>query len=213
VINKIDLAPFVGACPEVLNGDTKRTGGDRPFVFANIRAGQIIVEVAASSSGARPGRFRNIVKAFMIAERDVPIPRYDPCQHLPKLQHRSLDGWSAGQRPLTFQTAKNGKTDRDDSPRAMERQENGRLRFPSHPTGTYQEHTISRACLSDHLTPSRCLLDPLPPPHCYAMLWSALVAPNTKHVCHVSPSLLQAPLQCPELPIRVNTRSLRPVAT
>jgi hypothetical protein len=119
--------------PEVLNGDTKRTGGDRPFVFANIRAGQIIVEVAASSSGARPGRFRNIVKAFMIAERDVPIPRYDPCQHLPKLQHRSLDGWSAGQRPLTFQTAKNGKTDRDDSPRAMERQENGRLRFPSHP--------------------------------------------------------------------------------
>jgi urease accessory protein len=39
VINKIDLAPFVGASLEVMDRDARRMRGDRPFVFANIRAG------------------------------------------------------------------------------------------------------------------------------------------------------------------------------
>ena len=47
VINKIDLAPFVGASLEVMDRDSKKMRGDRPFVFANIRAGQGVPEIAA----------------------------------------------------------------------------------------------------------------------------------------------------------------------
>ena len=39
VINKIDLAPFVGASLEVMDRDARTMRGERPFVFANIRAG------------------------------------------------------------------------------------------------------------------------------------------------------------------------------
>ncbi len=47
VINKIDLAPMVGASLEVMDRDTKRMRGDRPFVFANVRAGAGVADVAA----------------------------------------------------------------------------------------------------------------------------------------------------------------------
>jgi len=47
VINKIDLAPFVGANLDVMDRDTKRMRGTRPFVFANIRAGQGVADIAA----------------------------------------------------------------------------------------------------------------------------------------------------------------------
>jgi urease accessory protein len=40
VINKIDLAPFVGASLEVMDRDSRRMRGERPFVFTNLRAGQ-----------------------------------------------------------------------------------------------------------------------------------------------------------------------------
>ncbi|HXT80906.1 MAG TPA: urease accessory protein UreG [Acetobacteraceae bacterium] len=46
VINKIDLAPFVGASLEVMDRDAKRMRGERPFVFANVRAGQGVDTVA-----------------------------------------------------------------------------------------------------------------------------------------------------------------------
>ncbi len=46
VINKIDLAPFVGASLEVMDRDAKKMRGVRPFVFANIRAGQGVIEIA-----------------------------------------------------------------------------------------------------------------------------------------------------------------------
>jgi urease accessory protein len=39
VINKIDLAPHVGADLEVMARDSRRMRGDRPFVFTNVRAG------------------------------------------------------------------------------------------------------------------------------------------------------------------------------
>ncbi|MEC9341817.1 MAG: urease accessory protein UreG [Pseudomonadota bacterium] len=39
VINKIDLAPHVGASLEVMERDTLRMRGDRPWVFASIRQG------------------------------------------------------------------------------------------------------------------------------------------------------------------------------
>jgi urease accessory protein len=46
VINKIDLAPHVGASLEVMDRDSKRMRGERPFVFANVRAGQGVEDVA-----------------------------------------------------------------------------------------------------------------------------------------------------------------------
>jgi urease accessory protein len=40
VINKIDLAPMVGASLEVMDRDAKRMRGQRPFVFSNLKSGQ-----------------------------------------------------------------------------------------------------------------------------------------------------------------------------
>ena len=39
VINKIDLAPHVGASLEVMDRDARRMRGEKPFVFTNIRTG------------------------------------------------------------------------------------------------------------------------------------------------------------------------------
>ncbi|CAA0089416.1 Urease accessory protein UreG [Starkeya nomas] len=46
VINKVDLAPLVGASLEVMDRDSRRMRGRRPFVFANVRAGDGVAEVA-----------------------------------------------------------------------------------------------------------------------------------------------------------------------
>ena len=40
VINKIDLAPMVGASLEVMAHDAKKMRGTRPFVFTNLKTGQ-----------------------------------------------------------------------------------------------------------------------------------------------------------------------------
>jgi urease accessory protein len=37
VINKIDLAPYVGASLEVMEGDTRRARGERPYIFTNLK--------------------------------------------------------------------------------------------------------------------------------------------------------------------------------
>jgi len=37
IINKIDLAPYVGASLEVMDQDTKRMRGDKPYVFTNMK--------------------------------------------------------------------------------------------------------------------------------------------------------------------------------
>ncbi|MBN9431634.1 MAG: urease accessory protein UreG [Bosea sp.] len=47
VINKIDLAPMVGASLEVMDRDSRKMRGQRPFVFTNVRAGQNVDEVVA----------------------------------------------------------------------------------------------------------------------------------------------------------------------
>lgn len=39
IINKIDLAPYVGASLEVMERDAKRMRGDRPFLFSNLKTG------------------------------------------------------------------------------------------------------------------------------------------------------------------------------
>ncbi|MEC7737471.1 MAG: urease accessory protein UreG [Cyanobacteriota bacterium] len=47
VINKIDLAPMVGADLEVMEADTQRMRGERPWCFTNLRDGVGLEEVAA----------------------------------------------------------------------------------------------------------------------------------------------------------------------
>jgi urease accessory protein len=47
VINKIDLAPMVGASLEVMDTDAKRMRGARPFVFSNMKTGQGLSEIIA----------------------------------------------------------------------------------------------------------------------------------------------------------------------
>ncbi len=47
VINKIDLAPLVGASLEVMDRDAKKMRGERPFIFANIKAGVGVAEIAS----------------------------------------------------------------------------------------------------------------------------------------------------------------------
>lgn len=37
VINKTDLAPYVGASLEVMDADTRRMRGDAPYVFTNLK--------------------------------------------------------------------------------------------------------------------------------------------------------------------------------
>ena len=39
VINKIDLAPYVGASLEVMERDARAMRGERPFVFSNLKVG------------------------------------------------------------------------------------------------------------------------------------------------------------------------------
>lgn len=45
VINKIDLAPYVGASLEVMARDTRRMRGERPWAFTNLLTGQGLEEV------------------------------------------------------------------------------------------------------------------------------------------------------------------------
>lgn len=47
VINKIDLAPHVGASLEVMDRDSRRMRGERPFVFTDIRDDDGVDEVVA----------------------------------------------------------------------------------------------------------------------------------------------------------------------
>jgi urease accessory protein len=45
VINKIDLAPMVGASLEVMDRDAKKMRGERPFVFSNMKTSQGLPEI------------------------------------------------------------------------------------------------------------------------------------------------------------------------
>jgi urease accessory protein len=47
IINKTDLAPMVGASLTVMDADTKRMRGARPYVFANMKAGDGVPEIAS----------------------------------------------------------------------------------------------------------------------------------------------------------------------
>ena len=45
IINKTDLAPMVGASLEVMDTDTKRMRGDKPYVFTNLKDGENVETV------------------------------------------------------------------------------------------------------------------------------------------------------------------------
>jgi urease accessory protein len=47
VINKIDLAPLVGASLEVMERDARRMRGEKPFLFSNLKTGQGLAEIQA----------------------------------------------------------------------------------------------------------------------------------------------------------------------
>ncbi len=47
VINKTDLAPYVGASLDVMERDARRMRGERPFLFAALRHGQGVAEIVA----------------------------------------------------------------------------------------------------------------------------------------------------------------------
>jgi urease accessory protein len=47
VINKIDLAPLVGASLEVMDRDAKKMRGERPFLFSNLKSGQGLADIIA----------------------------------------------------------------------------------------------------------------------------------------------------------------------
>ena len=45
VINKIDLAPLVGASLEVMDRDAAKMHGERPFIFSNLKSGKGVAEI------------------------------------------------------------------------------------------------------------------------------------------------------------------------
>jgi urease accessory protein len=45
IINKIDLAPMVGASLEIMDRDARKMRGERPFVFSNLKTGQGLATV------------------------------------------------------------------------------------------------------------------------------------------------------------------------
>lgn len=47
VINKIDLAPLVGADLDVMDRDSRKMRGDRPFLFTNIKSGIGVEDVVS----------------------------------------------------------------------------------------------------------------------------------------------------------------------
>ena len=54
VINKVDLAPYVGASLDVMERDAKRMRGQRPFVFTNLRSsdgGEVIARFIEQKGG------------------------------------------------------------------------------------------------------------------------------------------------------------------
>jgi urease accessory protein len=61
IINKIDLAPYVGASLDVMDTDTKRMRGDRPFVFTNLKSGHGLKTIVdfIEKNGLLDGRYRN----------------------------------------------------------------------------------------------------------------------------------------------------------
>ena len=71
VINKIDLAPLVGADLDVMDQDSKRMRGARPFLFSNLKAGvgtQEIADFVLTMGGLVTGETATLSPAVDAAE-------------------------------------------------------------------------------------------------------------------------------------------------
>ena len=71
VINKIDLAPLVGADLDVMDRDSKRMRGARPFLFSNLKAGvgtQEIADFVLTMGGLVTGEIATLSCAVDAAE-------------------------------------------------------------------------------------------------------------------------------------------------
>jgi len=71
VINKIDLAPYVGASLDVMDRDARKMRGDRPFLFTNLRGGVGVAELTAWVRGqmAAPDRRKVVVAGEVMPAR------------------------------------------------------------------------------------------------------------------------------------------------
>jgi urease accessory protein len=60
IINKIDLAPYVGASLEVMERDARQMRGDKPFLFSNLKTGQGLADVVGfiQTQGMLRGRIQ-----------------------------------------------------------------------------------------------------------------------------------------------------------
>jgi len=68
VINKIDLAPMVGASLEVMDNDARKMRGERPFVFSNLKSGQGLDQIIAfieKRGMLQPRRDQSAASAFV----------------------------------------------------------------------------------------------------------------------------------------------------
>ena len=63
MINKIDLAPFVGASLEVMDRDARRMRRERPFVFTNLKTGDGLPTVLHWLAAEREAPRRTIIDA------------------------------------------------------------------------------------------------------------------------------------------------------
>lgn len=61
IINKTDLAPIVGASLEVMDNDTKRMRGEKPFVFSNLKNAEGLTDI-----------IQFIIREGMLAEHSLP---------------------------------------------------------------------------------------------------------------------------------------------
>jgi urease accessory protein len=66
VINKVDLAPYVGASLDVMDRDARKMRGDRPFLFTNLKDGTSVPEVVEwvrRKMAAPPEQRHNLARA------------------------------------------------------------------------------------------------------------------------------------------------------
>ena len=78
VVNKIDLAPLVGADLEVMDRDARKMRGERPVVFANIRAGigvgEIVGFIEQRGGLGHPGPNAEAADPSVVSELRPPKP-------------------------------------------------------------------------------------------------------------------------------------------
>ena len=93
VINKIDLAPYVGASLDVMERDAMRMRGARPFVFSNLRTGQGVADIVSFieqgrigsvGSGSSPAETQHFGQQLaIVGSREELDPTYGPPPALP----------------------------------------------------------------------------------------------------------------------------------